>query len=152
MTLTNQLLLFSYVFFLSFWYILDFWKKKFECSNVSGWDPMLDKKFIHAFTQWTLYEWLHLSIKSNWCKCIYTCAWPFDLLTPVAFADCSPIAVCQWSNTVHVLQNGSLLRPLILCVDFKSLFRPHVPIEDWPCACPDPPPPKKKTLLKIQNN
>lgn len=69
-----------------------------------------------------------------------------DLLTPVAFADCSPIAVCQWSNTVHVLQNGSLLRPLILCVDFKSLFRPHVPIEDWPCACPDPPPPKKKVF------
>lgn len=58
----------------------------------------------------------------------------FDLLTPV------DIVVCQWSNTVHLLQNESLLTPMSLCcqpfneetllIDLKSLFRPHVPKTD----------------------
>lgn len=93
--------------------------------------PLLDKESIHGFIQWTLYEWLHLSIKSGWCKCRWTCVWPF---TPV------DIVVCQWSNPVHLFQNESLLTPMSLCcqsfneetllIDLKSLFRPHVPKTD----------------------
>lgn len=102
--------------------------------------PLLDEESIYGFIQWTLYEWLLLSIKSSWCKCRWTCVWPFDpcwycclpmiqhrpFITEWVFVDTYEfmLSIFQWRNIVNW---------------FKESI-PSTCTKDWPCACPEPPP------------